>query len=164
MIASRFALLGLIATLGPLTQSSAPIAVDAQQVGSNLVIRVLGRSMIPVLLTFRTTVGVYFDVDIRDEKGTRIKYLGPTVMSSKPELWDLHLLTEGEFFGSLVSLRSDHGFMLEPGKKYTCVVTYVDRDTKWALSKSQAARIRKLRPFIELEQRVKSPPVSLRVD
>jgi hypothetical protein len=159
--------LSAVVLCGSLVSSRAapPIAVEARQVGTTLEMRVVGQSVTPVLLTFRTGIGAYFEVAIHERGGTAVKYLGRVVAPSKPAPCDLHLLDEGQFFGTRISLRSEGAFMLEPGKDYEGIVSYMDREAVWSLSDRQKGQIRKTRgPFVELRERVRAHPVLLRID
>ena len=149
-----------------------PVSVDAALVEDRFLdIRILGQSDVPLLVTRRTFLGPYVNVEVKSVDGQRIGYLGPRATVTVPNVCEFSLLQKDEFFGRRIDLRAPWVVSLvgggqaplADGQRYELTVTYEDPEAVHLSKQARSELSRKWHKFAELSGEVQAKPIRVQL-
>ena len=142
-----------------------------------LQIFLVARGSTPVLVTPRTTLGCYIEVELQDPSGAGIGHLGPRASCPTPRESEFRLVGNSTDFGSelfgveidilasgrvrLVSADGEVG-ELDSGREYLLVVTYHNDDATFLTARSKSKLHRRYGQFSVPVVNLRSEPISFR--
>jgi len=146
--------------------------------GRYLQVDLVARGPIPVLLTPRTSLGCYVEVEIQDPSGQKVGWFGPRASCPTPVQSEYQLLWSRSDMGSQlfgveidilapgrVRLVSEDGEVgdLDPSRQYRLVVTYHNHDSTFLTARTKRDLHRRYGDFSAPVVELRSAPISFRM-
>ena len=138
---------------------------------------IVTEASVPVLLTPRTSLGCYIEVEIQDPNGQKVGWFGPRATCATPSLSEYVMLWNqldmgAQLFGveidvstpgrvRLVSADGEAG-KLDPGREYRLVVTHHNDDAKLLTSRGKRNLRRRYGEFLAPVIDLRSEPIPFR--
>ena len=155
------------------------LELRAQMIGGHVLqVLLIPHGRVPVMMTTRTFLGCYIEVQVQDAQGIIIGHIGPRATCTTPSLPEFQRLIPddaglplgGQVFGAefdllspgRVRLESDEMVGLVPGQDYRLVVLYHNYDEKFLGAKRKSALKRRYGNFWSSAIELTSEPISFR--
>jgi hypothetical protein len=145
--------------------------------GQYLQVLLVSRGPTPVLITPRTSLGAYIEVEIQDSDGRRVGHFGPRSSDPTPDQSEYRMLRSDADFGAqlfgveidilatgrvrLVNLGGEVG-ELNHGQEYWLVVTYHNDDNRLLKSTTKQSLQRKYGQFTAPVVNLRSERIAFR--
>ena len=145
--------------------------------GRFLQVLLVAQGSTPVLVTPRTTLGCYVEVEIQDSSGQRVGHFGPRASCSIPDQSEYVLFWNSADFGSqlfgveidilapgrirLANLDGEVGD-LDPARDYRLVITYQNDDVRFLNKLTKRGLRRRYGQFSAPVVKLRSGPISFR--
>jgi|SRR5687767_356332 len=152
----------------------APVALEIALAGNRyLEVKVVGRSAVPVLVTRRTHLGPYLEVEVTDLETGRTGWLGPRATATTPDVCEFYALRVNEVYGvRLDLLRPDilrfpdgSEIPFQKGRSYEVVVRFRDFEGRESLSREARRKLlQRVGQVIQLDQQVVGGPLRIKIE